>query len=45
MSIHSNDPKQGFDEKKVEALVSKGLKILLIFTIVVLVGLSIAANL
>ena len=32
-------------EKKMEAFVSKGLKVLLIFTVVVLVGLGIAWNL
>ncbi|MEZ4685051.1 MAG: hypothetical protein R3B47_03020 [Bacteroidia bacterium] len=44
MSIHSQDPKEGIDEKKVEAFVSKGLKALLIVTLVVLTGLAIWAN-
>ena len=44
MSIHSHDPKQGFDEKKVESLVGVALKVLLGVTLLVLVGLAVAAN-
>lgn len=44
MSMHTQDPKQGIDEKKVESFVGVVLKVLLGVTLFVLIGLAIAAN-
>lgn len=45
MSMHSQDPKQGIDEKKVESIMGIVLKVFLGVTLLVLIGLAVAANL
>jgi hypothetical protein len=44
MSIHSQDRKEGVDQKKMEKFILKALKVLLGATLVVLSGLAIWAN-
>lgn len=44
MSIHSQDQKEGVDEKKMEGFVLKALKVLLGVTLAALTGLAIWAN-